>query len=171
MSGELAYESIVVRIDKMPRPRRLPFLGLCVQNGSPRDALQQVVYVRILLRGHRRHIRLFFSMFDTGIWVSPHTCGQSSWGLRTALGRGVRVAWSVVSDVYTGMGDWARQIGAGWRQSVTDFRKFLRSQTGRIIAVYLCHACEGDSQRESGGNANKGGEQRRGHCSFDNYCK
>ena len=53
---------------------------------------------------------------------------------------GVRVGWSVVSGVYTGMGDWARQIGADKRQSVTDFRKFLRSQTGHIIAVYRCHA-------------------------------
>ena len=26
------------RIDKLPRSRRLPFLDLCVQNGSPRDA-------------------------------------------------------------------------------------------------------------------------------------
>ena len=58
--GKLAYELIVVRIDnKMPRPGRLPFLDSCVQNGSPRDALQQVVYVRISLRGHRRHIRFF----------------------------------------------------------------------------------------------------------------
>ncbi len=33
MSGGLAYESIVVRIDNVG----FPFLDLCAQNGSPRD--------------------------------------------------------------------------------------------------------------------------------------
>jgi hypothetical protein len=77
-------------------------------------------------------VRYWNMDFATSLWtvkLGPQDCA-----------RGVRVRWSVVSGAYTGMGDWARQIGADKRQSVTDFRKFLRSQTGHIIAVYLCHA-------------------------------
>lgn len=94
MSGELAYESIVVRIDKCHVHVGFPFWTYAckteVRVMPPAGGLRADS-----LRGHRHHIRLFFSMFDAGIWVSPHRCEQSSLGLRTVLGRPSRMVDSL----------------------------------------------------------------------------
>ena len=61
MSGILAYKSIVVESIIMPRSRRLPFLDLCVQNGSPRDACSRWFTCGFVKGPQTPHPTFFFS--------------------------------------------------------------------------------------------------------------
>jgi hypothetical protein len=125
--GGLAYKSIVVRIDKLPRPCRLPFLDLCVQNGSPRDGCGRWFtcgFRYSTVRGHRRHIRLNIGV-ATSLWTIE--LGPQPSGLR----------WCIGSDVYTGMGDGPDRLAMASVSQFTDFRKFLRSETGHFCSLSL----------------------------------
>jgi hypothetical protein len=95
-----------------------------VQNGSPRDALQQVVYVRISLRGHRRHIRLFCFLFDARFHSQleyrfrPHRCGKFEFGYQDcARGSELDSLGSIYRDGRLGPTDWRRQASVSYRFS------------------------------------------------------
>jgi hypothetical protein len=176
MSGGLAYESIVVRIDKFCHVHvGFPFLDLCVQNGSPRDALRQVVYVRISLRGHRRRIRLFCSISLTLEYGFRHIAvEQLSWGLRTALGHPSRMVDSlgcIYRDGRLGPTDWRRLASVIYRFSE------VSEEPNRPYSLSISATREWvTASINRGGNANKRGEERRGAgkdsgATLINYCK